>query len=80
MDINMPGMDGYEAARAIHTDRHTKGTPVVAVSADCADYGFEHRAFKAGFVAFLVKPWTPEALLEIVTNVLIGHDESRRAA
>ena len=77
MDLNIPGMDGYEATRAIHADRHTRGIPVVAVSADCADYGFERRrAFKAGFIAVLAKPCTPEALLEMVTNVLTGHEKA----
>jgi len=78
MDLNMPGMNGYEAARAIHADRHTRGIPVVAVSADCAD--FERSASKAGFIAVLEKPWKPEALLKIVTNALMGHVESTRAA
>jgi CheY-like chemotaxis protein len=78
MDLNMPDMNGYEATRAIHADRHTRAIPVVAVSADCAD--FKRRAIKAGFTAFLEKPWKPEALLEILANVLIGHDESTRAA
>jgi two-component system cell cycle response regulator DivK len=80
MDLNMPGMNGYEATRVIHADRHTRGIPIVAVSADCADVGFEHWAFKAGFIAFLAKPWNPDALLKVVTKVLIGHDESTRAA
>jgi CheY-like chemotaxis protein len=70
MDLNMPGMDGYQATRAIHADRHSRGIPVVAVSADCAEYGFDFWAFKAGFIAFLPKPWNPEVLLEVVTNVL----------
>ena len=78
MDLNMPGMNGYEAARAIHADRHTRGIPVVAVSADCAD--FERSASKAGFIAVLEKPWKPEALLKIVTNVLMRHVEGTRAA
>src|SRR5215475_3309722 len=60
MDLNMPGMNGYEATQAIHADRQTSRTPVVAVSANCGD--FERRAFKAGFTAILEKPWMPEAL------------------
>ena len=71
MDLNMPGMDGYEATRAIHADRHSRGIPVVGVSADCAKYGFDRWVFTAGFIAFLAKPWNPEALLEVVTNVLM---------
>ena len=68
MDLNMPGMNGYEAAQAIHADRHTREIPIVAASANCAD--FEPQASKAGFIAVLEKPWKAEALHEIVTNVL----------
>ena len=70
MDLNMPGMNGYEATRAIHAHRHGRKIPVVAVSADCVDYGSESWAFEAGFIAFLAKPWEQEALLKIVTKVL----------
>jgi CheY-like chemotaxis protein len=76
----MSGMDGYEATRAIHAHRDGRKIPVVAVSADCAAYGFERRAFNAGFIAFLAKPFEPEALLKIVTKVLKSGVERRRAA
>lgn len=78
MDLNMPDMNGCEATRTIRADRHTRGIPIVAVSADCAGLGA--RAFKAGFIAVLEKPWKHEALLEIVTTVLIGDVENRNAA
>jgi CheY-like chemotaxis protein len=54
--------------------------PIVAVSADCVADGFERWAFKAGFVAFLAKPFEQEALLKIVTAVLTNGVESKRAA
>ena len=68
MDLKMPGMDGYEATRAIHANRHSRGIPVVGVSADCDKYGFNRWVFTAGFIAFLAKPWNPEQLLEIVAT------------
>ncbi len=80
MDLNMPGMNGYEATRAIHAHRHGRKIPVVAVSADCADPGFEYWAFEVGFIAFLAKPWDEDALLEIVKNVLTSRVKSTRAA
>ena len=80
MDLNMPGMDGYQATRAIHAHRAGKKIPIVAVSADCAVYGFERWAFDVGFIEFLAKPFEQEALLRIVTKVLTSGVESRRAA
>ena len=70
MDLSMPGMNGYEATRAIHSHRRGRKIPVVAVSADCIDYRYVSMAFEAGFIASLGKPWEEEALLQIVTKVL----------
>jgi CheY-like chemotaxis protein len=80
MDLNMPGMDGYEATQAIHAHRDGRKIPIVAVSADCVAHGFERWAFNAGFIAFLAKPFELEALLKIVKQVLTSRVESRRAA
>jgi CheY-like chemotaxis protein len=70
MDLNMPGMNGYEATRAIHAHRHGRKIPVVAVSADRVGYGYESSAFEKGFIACVRKPWEQEALIKIVTKVL----------
>ena len=70
MDINMPGMNGYETTRAIHAHCHGKKIPVVAVSADCVGYGYESGAFEKGFIACVRKPWEQEALIRIVTKML----------
>ena len=80
MDLNMPGMTGYEATRAIHAHRHGSKIPIVAVSADCVGSGIEHWAFKAGFTAFIEKPWEQAALLKVVTKVLTDVVKSTRAA
>src|SRR5262245_54779988 len=80
MDLSMPGMNGYEATRAIHAHRYGRKIPVVAVSADCVDWGVDLYAFKPGFTAFVPKPWDEEALLEIVTRLLTSSLERRRAA
>jgi CheY-like chemotaxis protein len=72
MDLNMPGMNGYEATRAIHAHRHGKKIPVVAVFADCVGYGYESGAFEKGFIACVRKPWEQEALIKLVTKMLRG--------
>ena len=70
MDLNMPGMNGYEATRAIHAHPQGRRIPVVAVSADCVGYGYQSRAFEKGFIACVRKPWEQEALIKIVTKML----------
>ena len=70
MDLRMPDMDGYAATQAIHAHRRGRNIPVVAVSADCVDCRYVSRAFDAGFIACLGKPWEEEALLQIVTKIL----------
>src|SRR5215813_9821785 len=78
MDLNMPGMNGFEATRAIHAHRRGRKVPVLAVSADCMDIGSNRWVFEAGFIAFLAKPFEQEALLEIMTRVLTNRVERSR--
>ena len=80
MDLNMPDMNGFEATRAIHAHHRGCKIPVVAVSADCMDYGFDGLAFNAGFIDFLPKPWDEEVLLKTLATVLTSRVRSRRAA
>ena len=72
MDLNMPDLDGHQAAQAIHAHRRGRRIPIVAVSTDLADldYRYATRDFKASFIACLGKPWEGEELLQVVTKVL----------
>jgi CheY-like chemotaxis protein len=65
LDIGLPGMDGYDVARALRAEPAGSGALIVAVSG----YGqAEDRARSrvAGFDQHLLKPVTPERLLEVV--------------
>jgi CheY-like chemotaxis protein len=55
MDLNMPGLDGYEATRRIHRQPQLEEIPVVAVSAYC-DAHNRHKALAAGCVECVCKP------------------------
>jgi signal transduction histidine kinase len=63
MDINLPGMDGYEALRRLKADEATAGIPVIAVTAAAMDEEIR-RGCEAGFYAYLTKPFRIRALFE----------------
>jgi hypothetical protein len=55
LDINMPGMDGYQVLEVFKADAKLKAIPVVAVTANAMSRDIE-RGKKAGFVEYLTKP------------------------
>jgi CheY-like chemotaxis protein len=69
MDINLPGMDGYEALAALRASASTAHVPVLAVSAN-AMMGDEDRALDAGFAGYVVKPVDVAALHAQIDRLL----------
>ncbi|MET4074767.1 PAS domain S-box protein [Hymenobacter sp. UYCo722] len=71
MDIQMPGMDGETAARALqaHPDAARATTPIIALTAR-AQAGEAERLQAAGFAGYLAKPYREEQLLEVIRTVL----------
>ena len=53
-DIEMPGMNGFELARAIRTDGPWRETPIVALSSHATQKDFE-RGRTAGFTDYVAK-------------------------
>jgi CheY-like chemotaxis protein len=71
MDIQMPGIDGYEAARNIRRmfDWEHAQVPIIAMTANAFEEDME-RARSAGMNAYIAKPVEPEAVREILEQVL----------
>ena len=68
MDCEMPGMDGYEATRAIRRHERQQGypaTPIAALTAH-AIAELKQRAFDAGMDAYLTKPIDRERLVALI--------------
>jgi PAS domain S-box-containing protein len=55
MDINLPGMSGIDALRALRTHAETANIPVIALSAAASDRD-RARGTEAGFFRYLTKP------------------------
>lgn len=77
MDCQMPGMDGYEAARAIRREGPNRATPILAISAS-AMLEDRDRALAAGMNDFLAKPLTGERLTAAL-QPFAAHKKARSA-
>ena len=69
-DIGMPGMSGYELARALRKIPEYSAIPIFAVTG-FAMYDDRDRAIDAGFTTHLSKPIDPIALTQVLSG--IGH-------
>ena len=69
MDIQLPGIDGYEATRRIKAHPTLKTVAVIAVTS-YALAGDEDKAIESGCDAYIAKPFSPRALLAKVREFL----------
>lgn len=73
MDIQLPGMDGYEATQRIKSNPALKSIPIVAVTSYALS-GDEAKAREAGCDGYVAKPFSPRRLLATVRQFLPGKD------
>ena len=69
MDINLPGMDGYAAARRIKSIDKLRAVPIVALTANVL-HGARERVLAAGCNGYLQKPIDIDVLLDRVKEFL----------
>jgi two-component system, cell cycle response regulator DivK len=62
MDIQLPGLDGYEATRRIKANHRLRPIPIIAVTSYALS-GDDVKAFEAGCNAYVSKPFSPRVLL-----------------
>ena len=71
LDIQLPGMDGFEVLRRLREMPAMRSVPVVAVSANAMAADLED-AQRAGFADYLTKPLHLPRLLALVDRMLAG--------
>jgi len=78
LDIGLPGMNGYEVARAMRAERTLRNAVLVA----CTGYGQEddrRRVQEAGFDRYLIKPLHVGDLEQILA-AMAGRRAAERGA
>jgi two-component system, cell cycle response regulator DivK len=69
MDIQLPGLDGYEATRRIKANPALLHIPIIAVTSYALS-GDDVKAFEAGCNGYVSKPFSPRALLAKIREFL----------
>jgi len=69
LDINLPGMSGFEALRRLRDNPATRDVPVVAISANAMERDIK-KGLAAGFTDYLTKPLDIPKLLALLDTLL----------
>ena len=70
MDLTMPLMDGFAAAKLIRQNEQLKNVPIIAITAH-QETDFRSDAKASGFDAYVTKPIDIDWLKELITGLLI---------
>ena len=62
LDVQMPGVSGFELAELIRQREQTQNTPIIFISATSVDREYVFKGYSLGAVDYLTKPYEPEIL------------------
>jgi PAS domain S-box-containing protein len=79
LDVQMPGLDGFETARRIRLGENSGHTPIIFLTAYDDDRFPVEKAYSLGAVDYLVKPLVPAILRAKVRSFVEIHQEKERA-
>jgi len=78
LDVQMPGMDGFEVARLMRGSHRTRLTPIIFLTANEQSRDAVHKGYASGAVDYLFKPFDPYVLKPKV-QALLEQQQNRRA-
>jgi two-component system sensor histidine kinase/response regulator len=80
LDVQMPGMDGFELAELMRGSERTKHVPIIFLTAGAPDRTRLFKGYDAGAVDFLFKPVDPQLLTAKVDVFVELHRQKRQLA
>src|SRR3954463_11036894 len=83
LDVQMPGMDGFETASRIKERKKTAAIPIIFLTAHNPDERLILRGYEAGAVDYLFKPLTPEVVrskVSVFCDLYRSRERTREAA
>ncbi|MGF6933287.1 two-component system sensor histidine kinase/response regulator [Paraburkholderia sp. UCT70] len=77
LDVNMPGMNGFELAALMRGSPRTSQVPIIFLTATAQDASRTFRGYEAGAVDFLYKPFDPR-ILQSKVDVFVQLEQQKR--
>jgi response regulator RpfG family c-di-GMP phosphodiesterase len=77
LDVQMPGMDGFEVAELMRQRKDTQSIPIIFVTAISKEDKYVFRGYQVGAVDYLFKPLDP-VILQSKVNFFLQLDRQRR--
>jgi diguanylate cyclase (GGDEF)-like protein/PAS domain S-box-containing protein len=78
LDVQMPGMDGFEVARLMRGSQRTRLTPIIFLTANEQSEDAVQKGYASGATDYLFKPFDPNVLKPKV-HALLEQQRNRRA-
>ncbi|MGZ3741055.1 MAG: ATP-binding protein [Bdellovibrionota bacterium] len=78
MDVQMPGLDGYETAAIIKSNPRTREIPIIFITAINTDERFLHRGYEYGAIDYIYKPFDSQVLRSKVAVLADLHRKTER--
>ncbi|HEX5654751.1 MAG TPA: response regulator [Chitinophagaceae bacterium] len=78
LDVQMPGMDGFEVAETITGYSKTRDVPIIFLSAVNTDKKFITKGFSSGAVDYIAKPIDPDIFLLKVNTLYRLYEQKRQ--
>ncbi len=77
LDVQMPGLDGFEVAESISGYSKTKDIPIIFLSAVSVNKQFISKGYASGGRDYMVKPFDPDVLVLKVKTFIQLYDQTR---
>ena len=70
LDVQMPGMDGFEVAQILKSNKRTKDIPIIFASAESKEHKYIMKGYDEGAIDYFFKPLDPEIVKAKVAVLL----------
>lgn len=81
LDVQMPGLNGFELAELIRERERTQRTPIIFISATSKEEQYVFKGYSLGAVDYMTKPFEPEILkskVRFFTELFRQHQQIKR--